>query len=259
MMALATEILLGVGNTAEVFAVSETEAAWLPYDWADFARFTVTLPQLSAAGFDVKVGAVWHEDVLRSCAFYPRATGSSLAEDPPDNPQRAIDFVQGRASALARVGLSFVHYEPKHILRYNDSYMLTGLSHAYFADRPPNPHVRDWGPFSPIGDSPLCFWSSSTIDQPVVTRFLCLHALSVCCSLIADNNSNDIVASAAYSSTAAQIKLSLSDPVDSPESVAAVIKAIAALPTHNRAPDHTVNKALAALTLDARCCLCSCI
>lgn len=255
-MALATDVLLGVGNTAEVYAVSATEAAWLPYDWADFARFTVTLSQLNLAGFKVRIGAVWHEDLLRSCAFYPRATGASLAEEAPVDPQGAIEFVQGSAAAMTRVGLSFVHYEPKHILRYNDTYMLTGLSHAYDSARPPNPHVREWGPFSPIGDSPLCFWSSSTLEQPDVTRFLCMHALSVCCSLLADRKSTDITATAAYSSTAAQIKLSLTDPNDDPDSVAAVIKAISAMPKHGRAPQHVIDKGLAALRLNARCCPC---
>lgn len=261
-MALATGTLLGVGNTAEVFALSDTQAAWIPYDWADFARLSRTATQLTLAGFDVALGTVWHEDTQRSCAIYPRAVhpelaGLSLAEAPPLDPQAAVEYVQTCVAAFERVGLSFVHYEPKHILHHNGGYLLTGLAHAVNAAAPPLPTVRNWGPYSCVGDSPLCFFASGALTQPAVTTLVSLHAAAACCSLIATGSCTDVVAAAAFSSTAAQIKLSLSDPDDDPASTDSALAKIVALPTHSRPPPHVVAAALNTLALKrTRCCAC---
>lgn len=255
-MALATAELLGVGNTAEVFAVTDTEAAWLPYDWGDFARLTSTASQLVAAGFDIKIGAAWHEGVLRSCALFPRATGPSLAELAPTDDRPVIELVRHWMAEFSRVGLSFVHFEPKHILRYDDTYLLTGLPHAYDTNNPPQTVVRNWGPFSPIGDQPLCFWPSGMLMQPAVTALLSAYAASACCSLIANRQATDIVAASVFSSTAAQIKLSLTDPPNDPASVQLALDKIVSLPTHELPPPHITNAALKALALDTGCCHC---
>ena len=255
-MALATEELLGVGNTAEVFAVSESEVAWLPYDWGDFARLTSTASQLSAAGFAIKPGAVWHDGVLRSCALYPRATGNSLADMAVVDTGPVIEQLRIWIAEFARVGLSFVHYEPKHILRHNSGYMLTGLSHAYATARPPEPTVRNWGPFSPVGDSPLCFWSSPALMDPAVTLCLSLHAAAVCSTLIIERTSTDVVASSVCSSTASQITLSMTDPANDPSSVHAALSKILERPLHETVPPHIISAALSALSLQKGCCSC---
>jgi hypothetical protein len=206
-----TCLILGVGNTAEVHSVygNEDLAVWLPYDDADLARFKAVAPRLRSAGHAARAGYVVHEECVRSCLFYPRC--ESTVENADDDETAAIVAqLEEWVAGFRREGLGFYHFAPKHILRSGGGgYVLTGLAHAFLAEHPPPPEVHNFGPFSLVGDSPLMFFSSGTLSQRGVVSLLMEHCVGVCIAMIVGKFADDIVACSTYSSTAAQIRLTV--------------------------------------------------
>ena len=144
--------------------------------------------------------------------------------------------------------LCTLHICPKHIMRHpTRGFVLTGLGHVFDTMSPPPALLQDFGPFCALGDTPLCFFSSGALAHPAVFTMLMAHAAAVCCTLLVENKSCDIVATAEYSSTAAQIKLSTVDH-DNPRTVAACITQICAKPTRRPITTTVLSDALKRLT-----------
>ena len=242
-MLCQTTVLLGVGNTGEVYGVLNCGdvVAWIPYDDANVVRFKAVSKLLLRAGHQAALSYVSHDDAVRMCVLYPR--GESCVEDaePEEVPQILTQIGQWVAG-FSSVGLAFYHFSPKHILRApSGGYILTGLSHAFEVRAPPSPVLHDFGPYSLVGDTPLVFFSSGALRHAGVVELLMLHAVGVCTVLLVDGIASNIVACAQYSSTAAQIRLSLATDMTDP------------LRSHCKAPE-TVLSNIKKLLPRERCC-----
>ena len=243
---METSVILGVGSSAEVHGVlDEADAAvWVPYDAADVARFRVVGSQLRAAGHAVRATHVTHENEVVECVRYMR--GESSVEDATDDEIPTIVRQLGEwVAGFRRVGLAFYHFSPKHILRApGGGYILTGLAHAFCANAPPSPTIHDFGPYSLVGDSPLSFFSSGALEHAGVVELLMDHCVGVCTVLLVEKIATDIVACATYSSTAAQLRLTLgADAVDQ------------VLREHCHARSTSLEKHIAILSRRRRCCV----
>jgi len=250
-----TAELLGSGQTADVYALEGDASlvAWVPFEYSVIARFSVHLSRVQRAGHSVHSGTVWIDDSIRACLFYPRCT-VCVSEVSGDDLERLLKMIDVWIQKLKRVGLYTLHISPKHILKHpTRGYVLTGLAHVFDPMSPPSAILFEYGPYCPVGDSPLCFFNSMSLEHIDVLTLLMDHSVAVCCTLLVEGMAANIVASAEFSSTSSQIKLSLSDH-DDPASVAVCLQAICAKPIHRAVSAKLLRDALARLAPNRRCC-----
>ena len=173
-------ILLGSGMSGQTWKTTDNRAAWISAGIGDnLKEFKLQEKTLNRLGHTAKSGYVHHEGFCRECIFYPLCKSSVIFARTPSAHVKSIintwlmSFIQNK--------IGFLKIEPKHVMvTENDEIILTGLSAVFSLSNPPNPLDMDYGPYSPIGDNPLCFFSSNCVKDKRTLSFVMWHVSKIC-------------------------------------------------------------------------------
>jgi hypothetical protein len=234
-----------------VYAVNDTEVAWVAHEADDYVQYMSVERQLRSAGHASRPALLELEQGTVGCVVYPRGGTNLEQQDATDEENQAIQqLLHEWVASFERAGVCFFNFHPKHILRaHGGGFLLTGLHGAFPMQSPPSPMLLNFGPFSPVGETPMCFFTVDALTKRGTLRFCMHHARAVCATLIDEQKGMDVMATADFASTAIQIRLSLANDIG------AVLLRESQRPSIRCSPD-IVEKAIAILVPpSSNCCI----
>lgn len=243
--------LLGAGASGSVYAADGNEVAWVAHDADDYVQYITVERQLHSTGHTSQSALLALENGTVACVLYPRGGTNLEQQDATDEESRAIQLLLREwVASFERAGVCFLNFHPKHIVRaHGGGFLLTGLHSAFAMQSPPSPMLLNFGPFSPVGDTPMCFFSADALVKRDTLRFCMHHARAVCETLVSEQKGTDIMATADFASTAIQIRLSLA------REVSAVLLREAQRPTIQCSPDITTKAITILVPPPSNCCI----